>query len=146
MTVIFTQYAHLIGFASLVAALILELVLHKPEVDGNTARKLAMADALYGVSAAVVLITGLLNVFYFGKPAAYYGHNFIFHIKMTVFLLVFLVSIYPTIQFIKARQTQPDATVSYPRLVRPLLWVEMLLVAIIPLLGVMMARGYGVTG
>ncbi len=133
-------------FALLFAALAVELALHKHHVDGHTARKLAVTDILYGVAALIVLTTGLLKVFYFDKPAAYYGHNFIFHIKLTVFALVFLMSLYPTIHFIKARKTRPDDTAIYPRAVGAILRVEMVLLLIIPLLGVMMAKGYGYTG
>ena len=103
-------------------------------------------DILYGFSALLVLATGLLKVFYFGKPPAYYGHNFIFHIKVTVYALVFLMSIYPTMQFIKARKTGADESATYPKPVGIIMRVEMVLLLIIPLLGVMMARGYGYAG
>jgi len=146
MITVITHYLHYLGFGLLMAALMVELFLYKTSVSGSTARKMASADAIYGFAAVLVLVTGLLNVFHFGKTPGYYGHNFIFHIKMTVYLVVFLISIYPTINFIKVRKTALDATANYPGLVGRLLWVEMVLLLVIPLLGVMMARGYGYTG
>ncbi len=146
MDAIFTHYLHYLGLALLTAALAMELLLHRNEVTGATARKLARIDALYGTAALIVLATGLLKMTHFGKPVEYYGQNFIFHIKMTVFMIIVLLSIAPSVRFFKARNSSPDSTVSYPRSVGILLKVEMALLLIMPLLGVMMAQGYGYTG
>lgn len=146
MPTVLTLYFHYLGFGLLFAALAAELALHKPRVDGAVARKLARVDGLYGFAFLLVLATGLLKVFYYGKPPAYYGHNFVFHIKLTVVLLVFLLSLYPTVHFFRARKTAPDDTAVYPGAVGVLLRLEMGLLLILPLLGVMMARGYGYSG
>ena len=146
MPTVLTHYFHYLGFALLFAGLAVELALHKSRVSGAVARRLARADALYGFALMLVLATGLLKIFYYGKPPAYYGHNFVFHIKLTVVLLVFLISLYPTIHFFRARKTAPDDTVTYPGPVGVILRLEMALLLILPLLGVMMARGYGYSG
>ena len=146
MDAIFTHYLHYLGFALLTAALAMELLLHRNEVSGTTARRLARVDALYGAAALIVLATGLLKVTRFGNSMEYYGPNFIFHIKLTLFLVIFLMSILPSVQFFKARKTAPDDTVTYPKSVGILLKVEMVFLLIMPLLGVMMANGYGYTG
>ena len=146
MPTVLTHYFHYLGFALLFAALAAELALHKPRVDGHVARKLARTDALYGFAFLLVLVTGLLKVFYYGKPPSYYGHNFVFHIKLTVVLLVFLISLYPTVHFFKARRTAPQDAATYPDAVGVILRIEMALLLVLPLLGVMMARGYGYSG
>ncbi len=146
MNSILTHYLHYLGFALLFASLAVELALFKPTVDGLTARKLAKIDALFGLSALLVIATGLLQVFSFGKTAGYYGHNFIFHIKMTAFLIVFLMSIFPTIKFVKARNTAANSEATYPKSLGIILKIEMALLVIIPLLGVLMANGYGYRG
>jgi putative membrane protein len=143
---ILVHYLHYLGFALLLAALAVELALHRSTVDGTTARRLARIDALYGTAVLLMLATGLLKVFYYGKPPSYYGHNFVFHIKLTVFLLVVLLSLVPARQFFRARRTPPHGQATYGRLVRPILWVELGLLLLLPLLGVMMARGFGYTG
>ena len=140
------NYLHFLGFGLLLAALVLELGLLRPKVSGRVARQLALADGMYGISALTVLITGLLKVFIFAKPAAYYGHNFLFHIKVTLFLVVAIMSIYPTLQFLRHRKAKPEAEVSFPPLVGTLVRVELALLVVIPLLAVMMAHGFGVTG
>ena len=57
-------------------------------------------DLVYGISAAIVLIVGLLRVFNFEKGAPFYAQNLFFWIKMAGFALVALLSIYPTIRFL----------------------------------------------
>lgn len=146
MPAVFTHYLHYLGFGLLFAALAAELVLHRPQVDGATARRLFRIDGLYGLAALIVLTTGLLRIFHYGKPPSYYGQNFIFHIKLTVFVLVYLMSLYPTVHFFKARKTAPDTTVNYPRATGIFLRIEMALLMILPLLGVLTARGYGYSG
>jgi putative membrane protein len=146
MNQVLVNYLHYVGFAVLLAALVVELVLFRTRTEGATARKLALADAFYGTAALFVLGSGLLKLFVFDKPAAYYGQNFLFHIKITLFVVIFLISIYPTVKFITRRNTPPSQVVEYPALVGVLLRLEIALVLVIPMLAVLMARGYGTTG
>lgn len=146
MTMVLFNYGHYLGLAAFAAALAVELVLFRRRVDGRTARRLAMADLVYGLAAALVIATGLLKLFAGDKPAAYYGHNAFFHVKLTVFLLVFLASIYPTVQFVRNRRAADGDVVEYPALVGTLLKVELAATALLPLLAVLMARGFGAGG
>jgi putative membrane protein len=146
MAFVITSYLHYVGMALLFSALIIETILFRPRVDGRVARQLAAVDAMYGLSALAVLSTGLLRVFIYAKPAAYYGHNFLFHIKVTLFVVVFALSIYPTIRFIRERRAADGQQVDFPPVMGKLIRVELVLLAIIPLLAVMMGHGYGVTG
>ena len=144
MTMVLFNFGHFLGLAAFVAALAVELALFNRRVDGRTARRLAVADLVYGLAAALVIATGLLKVFAGDKPAAYYGHNALFHVKMTVFLLVFLMSIYPTMQFIRNRRAADSEIVEYPAVVGTLVRIELAVTTLLPLLAVMMARGFGI--
>lgn len=146
MDAIFIHYLHYLGFAMMIAMLAVELALFHPVVSGTVARRLARIDAFYGLAALVVIATGLLKTFSYGKTAAYYGQNFIFHIKLTLFVLVVAMSIMPTIRFLKARQAAPADTVAYPAATGVLLRIELAVLVAIPLLGVLMAHGYGYSG
>jgi putative membrane protein len=146
MTMVLFNYGHFLGLAAFAAALAVELTLFRRRVDGRTARRLAMADLVYGLAAALVIATGLLKLFAGDKPAAYYGHNAFFHVKLTVFLLIFLMSIYPTMQFVRNRRAADGDVVEYPALVGTLLKVELAATALLPLLAVLMARGFGAGG
>ncbi|MBK7189025.1 MAG: DUF2214 family protein [bacterium] len=144
MTMVLFNFGHYLGLAAFAAALAVELVLFSRRVGGRTARLLAMADLVYGLAAALIIATGLLKVFAGDKPAVYYGHNMFFHIKLTLFVLIFLASIYPTTHFIRNRRAADSDVVEYPALVGRLLKVELVATALVPLLAVMMARGFGV--
>ena len=143
MPMVLFNYGHYLGLAIFVAALAVEAALFAHRVDGRTARKLALADLVYGLAAALVIATGLLKVFAGDKPAAYYGHNPFFHVKLTVFVLIFLMSIYPTVQFVRRRRARDGDVVEYPPLVGKLLRIELAATALLPLLAVLMARGFG---
>ena len=144
MTMVLFNFGHYLGLAAFAAALAVELVLFSRRVGGRTARLLAMADLVYGLAAVLIIATGLLKVFAGDKPAVYYGHNMFFHIKLTLFVLIFLASIYPTTHFIRNRRAADSDVVEYPALVGRLLKVELVATALVPLLAVMMARGFGV--
>ncbi len=146
MNLVFVNAVHYLGFALMMSALVLEMNLFKPQVSGAVARKLARADALYGISALAVLATGLLRLFVYGKPVSYYGHNFLFHIKVTLFLVAILISIFAAIKFIRQRSARDDEKVIYPGVIGVLIKVELALLVIIPFLAVMMAHGYGMAG
>lgn len=146
MSLVLINYAHFLGLGGLFAALAAELALYRPRVGGEVARRLARIDALYGLSALTALGTGLLKVFAGDKPAAYFGANPLFHVKVTLFVVVLLLSIYPTVQFIRRRGAAVDAEVTYPASIGVLLRIQLALLLAMPLLAVLMARGYGYGG
>src|SRR5256885_9702498 len=71
MTPFFAFLHHLAAF-TLVAALAVEFVLIRGELNLGTARKLQRIDMVFGLSAGGVLVVGLLRGFYFEKGASYY--------------------------------------------------------------------------
>ena len=70
MSSFFAFLHHLAAFA-LVATLVLEFVLIRGDIDVRTARRLQLADLVFGLSSGVVLLVGLLRVFQFEKGASY---------------------------------------------------------------------------
>ena len=68
MTSLFAFLHHLAAF-TLFAALVVELILIREVLTVGTARKLQIADMVFGISAGVLVIVGLLRVFYFEKGA-----------------------------------------------------------------------------
>jgi len=96
-------------------------------------------------------VIGLLRVFFFEKGPAYYWHSAPFIAKLTLFAIVGLLSIYPTIQFVKWRKplqdgvlpVVPEATMQK---IRAILQWELAGVAGILLCAALMARGIGFFG
>jgi putative membrane protein len=94
-------FLHFIAGFTVVFTLVYERISFKQQLSITTARQIQKADLIYGISAALVLIIGFLRVFFFEKGSAYYFSNPYFHLKLTLFLIVGLLSIYPTIRFLK---------------------------------------------
>ena len=65
-------FAHFFAFFALTAALILQLTLIAESISVDTAKRIQRADQAYGIAALLLLIFGLLRVFYFEKGADYY--------------------------------------------------------------------------
>ncbi|MDR8012899.1 DUF2214 family protein [Ectopseudomonas guguanensis] len=151
MAAAFVAYLHYLSIFALFALLSIEHVLFKAPLDLSRARSLMLTDLAYGICAGLVLITGIARVLWFGKGAAYYMGNGLFHAKLGLFVLVGLLSILPTLVFIKWRGAVKAGQVPEPsaRQVRLVTWsirIELLLLLAIPLLATLMARGYGVIG
>ncbi|HEX5999078.1 MAG TPA: DUF2214 family protein [Hyphomicrobiaceae bacterium] len=150
MAVLFAFLHHLSAFA-LFAALVLELVLLRSTLTLENARKLLLADMMFGISAGVLLVVGLGRVFHFEKGAYYYFHNWAFHTKLTLFVLVGLLSIIPTREFLRWRPALkagdlPIVTPEKLKSVRRIVHIELVAVVLILLMAAMMAKGIGVTG
>lgn len=68
------------------------------------ARSVLGADNLWGISALFLLVTGGLRAFAgYEKGTDYYLHQPLFHLKMTLFVLVLLLEIAPMVALIKWR-------------------------------------------
>ena len=79
-----------------------------------------------------------------GKPAAFYSSNPVFHTKLTLFLIIGIVSIYPSVFLGKNRKGEQSEEVVIPS---ALVWsvrVELLLLLLLPLLATLMAKGIGI--
>src|SRR5215475_1608662 len=145
MSTLFAFLHHVAAF-TLVAALAVEFVLIRQELGLANARKLPLVDAVLGGSATLLLIIGLLRVFYFEKGSAYYFSSHAFLTKLTVFIIVALLSIVPTVEFLSWRKTVkagqvPVVEARKMRLVRYVIHGELVAVAIILFFEAFMERG-----
>src|ERR1044072_2858328 len=102
MIVLFAFLHHLAAF-TLAAAVALEFVLLRGELTVWSARRLQVADAVLGIAATVLLFAGSARVFWFEKGAAYYFHNHAALTKFALFVIVGLLSIVPTVEFLSWR-------------------------------------------
>lgn len=142
MTYILFRYLHFFAIFALAGALVIENMAIKPVINGEDARNLARVDGVYGAAAVLVAVFGFCLWFWFGKPPDFYTYNPVFLAKIALFVLIALISIYPTIFFFKHRKS--DATeIAVPKALRTVLKVELILLCIIPLLAILMTRGVG---
>ncbi len=146
-TEIVLRYLHFISIFGIVGALVSEHLLLKKELTRKELGRIATIDAVYGMAAVSLLAVGLtLWQGGFGKPSEFYTKNWIFHTKITLFATIGLLSIYPTVFFIKNRKGDPDEVVAIPKTIFWMLRLELLLLFIIPLLAGLMAHGVGFFG
>jgi len=150
MTPFFAFLHHLAAF-TFVSALAVEFILVRGELSVQTARRLQLADLVAGVSAGVLLVVGLLRVFYFEKGASYYLHSAPFIAKMSLFLIVALLSIYPTVVFLSWGKSlkqgrMPALTDRKIASIRSVIHWELAGVVLIILCAALMAKGVGYLG
>lgn len=144
---IILRYIHFISIFGIVGTLVSEHLLLKPEMNRAELTRLSRIDAIYGLAALTLLGAGLtLWLGGVGKPTIFYSKNWIFHLKITCFLAIGLLSIYPTLFFIKNRKGDQNEMVKTPKAIFWMLRIELVLLLIIPLLAGLMSRGVGYFG
>ncbi|CAN5836624.1 DUF2214 family protein [soil metagenome] len=141
-------YAHYFSIIATAALLVAEAALCRPTLNRDTVKRLGQVDLLYLGAAIFALTTGLLRVFFGIKGSAFYLHNPVFYVKIGLFILVALISIAPTLQFIRwarAIAPSPDNTISLQEITKAsrFIYVELGILALLPLCGALMARGFG---
>ncbi|HEU5148807.1 MAG TPA: DUF2214 family protein [Chryseosolibacter sp.] len=143
---IFLRYVHFISIFAIVSTIVSEHLLLKKTMTRRELGRIARVDAVYGIAALTLLAAGFTLWFGgVGKPTDFYSGNWIFHTKITLFLIVGLLSIYPTVFFLRNRKGNPDEIVAVPSKVFLMLRLELVLLFIIPLLAGLMAKGIGLS-
>jgi putative membrane protein len=140
-------WVHYVLLFALAGCLVAEIFFYRDVLPGPMLARLRLVDRWYGILAGLVILSGVLRVIYSPKTAAYFMHNPIFWTKMTLFVAVALLSIPPTMHFLRIATTaQPDGTVRVERgayvRTRTLLTLQGCLFLFIPLMAALMARGY----
>ena len=139
-------YLHFAAIFTLLWFLAKEWTLLRAGAANVDIERIASSDAWFGAAAGLVLVTGALRAAFGAKGWAFYAHNPAFHVKVTLFVIVGLVSIAPTLKFLrwrKARRADPAFRVSEAEWTRArrFIMIELHLIALIPLLAVIMSRG-----
>jgi len=145
MTTLFAFLHHLLAF-TVVSALAIEFILIGQEFTHPTAKRLAITDAVLGAAAGLLFVVGLCRVFFFEKGADYYFHSHAFMTKLSVFIAVALISIIPTVEFLKWRKPLkagqlPPVSAEKLRFIKKIIHGELAAVVIIVLCAAIMARG-----
>ena len=145
MSTLFAFLHHLCAF-TLVSAVAIEFTLIRQELTLSSARRLQVTDLVLGMAAGALLVIGLLRVFLFEKGGDYYFHSYAFLTKLSLFIVVGLLSIIPTVEFlswgtaISAGQV-PEIDAKKLRLVTAVIHGELFAIVIILLCAAIMARG-----
>ena len=139
---------HLLAFAlGLWAVLTRGTALRRLAGGADAVRNVLVADNVWGLSALVLLVTGGLRAFGgYEKGSDYYLHQPLFHLKMTLFLLILLLELAPMISLIKWRISlgkgvaiDPSKAGRFARISH----IEALLLMLMVIAATGMARGLG---
>jgi putative membrane protein len=141
-------YLHFLGMMCLLAALVGEHLLLGGDLDSKRTRQLVNTDLVYRIAVAVVLVTGLLRLTFFGKGIAFYTGSALFHAKMGLFVAVVALSLYPTKCFREMRRELRDGAasrlgVAHRRRLTMFVRAELASLVLIPSFAVLMGRGFG---
>lgn len=133
---------HLLIFG-LFGVLFAEVISVREGMTVETVTRISRVDLWYGVLAGLIIVVGFCRAAFAAKGWAYYSHNGFFWAKIATFSVVGLLSVPPTLAFIRWRraETAPGADQIAP--VRRFLLAEIALFALLPAFAAAMARGYG---
>jgi len=142
-------YAHFLAIFVTLSLLVSEAALYRDEMTLATLVRLRRIDLGYLFAAIAIIVTGLARVFWFGKGVAFYIENPVFWIKLALFLAVGLLSVPPTLHYLRlSGQPMTDGPVRIPaaayRRIRLFLVLQLAIFAVIPLAAAIMALGIGV--
>ena len=144
---IIVRYLHFIAVFVIVATVSAEYILLKDKLERSEIRRILKLDRLYGIAAIVLLGAGFSLWFVLGKPATFYTYNVFFWIKLSLFTVVGILSIYPTMFFIReGKKSLPNTEIHLPKYIKRVVLWEMILLALIPFCAGLMAKGISYFG
>lgn len=137
---------HLLAILTLVVFLSSQAALCRMEwMNAAVVQRLARLDMIYGIAAVILLLTGIARLVWGVKGIGGYIGSPLFHLKMTLFVVVVLLSIKPTLTFRRWKKTL-DATGQLPaaeEVAKTRQWImrQAHVVPIIAVVAVFWARG-----
>lgn len=141
-------YIHLIAILTMVVFLASEAALCRVDwLNAKVVERLGKIDMVYGIAAVAVLATGFARTYWGAKGMGWYWSNPLLHVKVTLFVVIGLLSIKPTLMFARWKR-ELRATGKLPdegqiKQARRFVMIQAHLVPLIPLAAVFLARGFG---
>ncbi len=138
-------YFHFAALLGLTVFLTSEAALCRAEwMNEAIVRRLVRVDFIYMLSAIALLLTGLARTWWGTKGTGWYWHQPLLHLKLTLFVVIGLMSIKPTRMFVRWRK-QLDATGALPpeheiRQARRWVMIEAHLMVLVPLAATLLAK------
>lgn len=150
LSTVVLPWIHYVAVMMMAGALVAELYLLRLDQTHETVRLLPRVDLFYGIAATVVLVTGILRIYFGGKGPEWYWANGLMHGTIGVFVLTGLGSLVPTMRFRRwaAASVASNALPSgiEVRKIRPMIHMQLSALALIALMITAVAKGYGYHG
>ena len=143
------RYLHFISILLVYAAVFAEFIMLSRTLNRKRLSFLAKIDGVYGIASIFVVGAGMAMWFGFDaglgfKPTAWYMENPIFHLKYGLFVVVGILSIWPSIFFMRQRKGDQQEEIQIPNHIIAIVRVELVILSIIPVLAVLAAAGISV--
>lgn len=139
-------YFHYIAIFLLFSFLTTQAMLLRQPLDERLIRLVGRVDLWYFGSAIAALVTGFLRAGLGAKGADFYFGAWPIYAKLGLYLLVAVVSVYPTLAFVRWRRSldhdpawRPEPAEQVRQ--RKLVMLELHVAALIPAVAVVMSRG-----
>ena len=141
-------YAHILAILTMVVFLASEAALCRVQwMNDAVVERLVKIDMVYGLSAVAVLLTGLARTWWGVKGMGWYWTNPLLHGKVTLFVVIGLMSIRPTLTFLRWRKALRSSGAlpaeAEVRRMRKTVMLQAHLVPLVALMAVFLARGFG---
>ena len=143
----FLASAHLVAILALVTFMSSQAALCRIEwMSAAVVERLVRLDVIYQITAAALLASGLVRIFWGIKGASWYLTQPMLHLKITLFVVMLLLSIAPTLAFrrwrraVRASGALPAA--AEVRQARRLIMVQSHLLPVVAVIAVFWARGW----
>ena len=148
VAVVVFAWLHLLAVGLAAGLLLSEYWLCRRIPDRLQVKLLGTVDLGYFLALTGSLATGLARVLFFGQDTAYYLANRLFWLKIALFLAIGLLALFPTLQFIRWNREARTAPAFAPltrelERVRASLVLQLGLMLLLPLISILVARGYG---
>jgi putative membrane protein len=115
----------------------------RPGLSSAMVGRIASIDLWYGILAVTVVAVGFCRAVFAAKGWAYYSHNAFFWAKLGTFAAIGLLSLPPTLGFMRWRKLALQPSETDIKQVRRYLHLEVALFMLLPIFAAAMARGYG---
>ena len=141
-------YVHFLAILTMVVFISSEAALCRVAwLNKAVVERLARIDMVYGMAAMVVLASGIARTVWGVKGSGWYWSNPLLHIKLTLFIIVGVMSIFPTLTYLRWRKAV-RASGTLPgeaeiKKTRKLVMIQAHILVLIPLAAVFLARGFG---
>jgi putative membrane protein len=141
-------WLHLLAAGLGAGLLLTEYWLCRRMPDRVQVKILGQVDLSYQFALIGSLATGLVRGLYYGQDAAYYLANRLFWLKMAIFLALAAVAIGPSLQYLRWNREARSAPSFAPltrevERVRSAIALGLGLWLILPLVAILVARGFG---
>ena len=138
---------HLVAILTFVVFLSSQAALCRTEwMNAAVVERLVRLDVIYGAAALVMIGSGLARLFWGIKGVSWYVSQPLFHIKITIVVVMAILSIWPSIMFRRWRR-QLQATGALPdelevKKVRRLVMIQSHVLPVVAVIAVFWARGW----